>query len=428
MPTFDLPSLLRNWRGALARVEECGLLLLAFFLFYKQDVPHVWRGVLVLLLVIGLVRRIGRPGFLHGVGQTLRGARGRRVGVGLLLLFGWILALGVATLTRAPEQLTVFTYQVILPSLAVPLLLASFASSYNQARLARVMAWSGVMLISLNLLQYLGEIHQLGRVPDDISAHRRYGDGLIVVLPFMLARVFEAVSASRRVAWLGGVALGLVMLMLTGMRGAWLGFALAFAVAVWAARPLLPARIASRGLLALALVLVPCGLLAPPSLVKDRILAGASTSLRAHGTWGPALSMIRERPLTGFGFGDAVFHREFNQRAPANRQWSVGYSVGAHSSYLSTAFAGGLPALMLYGILLAGLIATLLHRAWIGLRSDSPARRQHALAGLTIVTALLASYGIHGLTETKAWEPLILLVGIALAWLAVPPPEGDGRG
>lgn len=387
------------------RIDQGLVLILAASLFYAQDVKPGWLLVALLLSVIR-------------IGITLA----KRRPVGEVTPFLWVLfainvVLGVTTAIQGPGYWEEYLRQFLVPALLAIAIPLTFDDRRAVLRLVEAIGIGLLVLIVVNLAQYWHELQTLGAIPDDIRVHRHYGDGLIVTMPMVLMLVITRSGRWLRIGGVFAILVGAAMLIMTGMRGAWLSLVIALLVTTVLARRVIDRRWVFGGIGAILAVFVAVAVLAPPSFTTDRIRKGFSTSHRVHGTWEPALNMIAERPIVGYGWGEREFHARFNAHRPQHPEWSLKKSEGPHNSYLSLGFAGGVPVMLTYIAMLWGVIVIALRRA-AGLLADGDAGdNDHALLGLSILTALIASYGLHGLVETKAWPAFGIVFGALLAWL-----------
>ncbi|HRC60005.1 MAG TPA: O-antigen ligase family protein [Candidatus Propionivibrio aalborgensis] len=330
----------------------------------------------------------------------------------LLALLGWLLL--TATLSDQP-LLSLTEYRRSFKDYFLIFLPLMFVLSNEASRrlLARLIAFWGVIIVCTNGAQY---VHEWFTDPSrllDVKAHRGWGHPLVFLLPFAL---MEMRLSAGRVSW-AWLLLALVeaaMIIATGARGAWLAMlavVLVWAVAGFNRKQLL--RLAAGGFV----ILLIAYFVLPTFLLRAKVEQGFDSSSRTTGTWGPAIEMMDERPMLGFGFGKDAFSREFNQRAPERESWSIKQSIGPHSLYLEAGFAGGYPALS--GIIL--LFGATLAYGYLGFgRSRLQEQRLFVLAASS---AFVGFYLTRGAMETIRWGPMIILLGIIVS--ASRPPSSQ---
>lgn len=328
----------------------------------------------------------------------------------LLALLGWLF---VTSLLSDEPALALKDYRRAFKDyflIFLPLMFV-LADEAGRRLLARLLAYCGVVVVILNGLQYLDEwLTDPARLLN-IKSHRGWGHPLVLFLPFALMQM--RLSEGRSFwPWLLLILVESAMIIATGARGAWL--AMLAVLVVWGIAGFTRKQLVSVGLGTFALVLVAYFAL-PSFLLRDRIEQGFDTSMRTTGTWGPAIEMMDERPLLGFGFGKEAFNREFNRRAPDREQWSIKQSKGAHSIFFEAGFAGGYLALA--GITL--LFGATLVYGYRGIRRlGLPEDRLLALAA---VSSFIGFYVTRGALESVRWSPLIILLGI-IVYLSSPRP------
>jgi O-antigen ligase len=242
-----------------------------------------------------------------------------------------------------------------------------------------------------------------GTLLPDYGLLRDYGYGNVFALPFLFA-ARRFVAPRWRAGLLALAIAAAVLAVTTGARGTWLAFAatLGGAALLFGSRKL-AAGVAAVGLGA-ALVFAA---LAPGNTITANIARGLDTSYRASGTWAPAIEMIAERPVLGHGLGRFVFDRAYDERRPSRPHWVFERSPGPHSTFLDTAFAGGLVALALY----IALCAAIVRRAWT-LGRDDTWRGDLAKA---VLLSFAGQYLIYGFIESMSWLPLGIHLGLLLA-------------
>ena len=299
-----------------------------------------------------------------------------------------------------------------------------FVTSARHLQLLRALGFAAATMVLLELVQYGRELAELGRFSDDIARHRWYADSLIFFIPTVLALTWLA-RGRVRVAWACLLGLQFLLLAATSARGAWLGAALAVALA-W---PML--RLPRRALIGLAatgsLAVAAAVVILPSSLTTEALERGMSTTYRIDGTWGPAFEMAAERPLLGFGYGGQRFHDEYNRRADEHPWWFFRSSKGPHSTYLQVLFSAGLVGLVPLIFWFASLFGTF----WNFARAQpvDPGTQALCYAG---IGAFAAYYLGRGFVEFVRWAPLGMIgaiaIGLALQTARKRDPTGRSSG
>lgn len=385
-----------------------GLLLLIALVLRDPDVKLAWRAALLLfgVLSIGgwLVCRYFHWGDLH---PTLRRMMFTAI---VFVVIVVIASLSGSTLRLAPEQ---FFLGFLLP-LLIPWLFVNHVR--DRRRWEWVMAtfvFAASLLLARNFAQYVQELIVLGKIPEDIHLHRRFAVKLVFGLPFLLW--FALASRQRWVAMVGWALtiLSMLMILATGSRGAWLGTIVVVLIFLGFLRS---RRLLLGFFVGMAIVVIAGLAIIPSELVQNRIQQGMDTSNRTSGTWGPAVEMIRDRPLLGYGLGDDVFHEEFNRRSAMAEHWTIKKSIGPHSFFLALGFAAGLPALLILLILLGQTVWLVGRGAQSGVVAGG-SDRSFALSGVALTAAALGAYGVIGNVENLNWILLWFWLGMSMVWL-----------
>lgn len=283
-----------------------------------------------------------------------------------------------------------------------------FQAEKRQRRFLYVFVLSGIYLNALQVNQHIATYQATGHFMNMsvYGVFRPYSDALAFFLPFTLA-VASITKSRLAFLWWAAFIVQAVLLLVTGVRGAWLGFGLA--LAVWVALKADKRIIMFAATTAIAVAILAAGL--PNSIVKDRVKEGLSSTGRLQGTWGPTHEMMLDKPLLGYGYGKSVYHEEFNRRAPSAPSWLFKKSLGPHSNYLEIGFAAGIIGLLslvlLYGKFFGQLFNFLR-------RPTSPFTTYF---GLAVLSSFTAQYLVRGFVESSRWQPFGVLLGIAVALL-----------
>ena len=253
------------------------------------------------------------------------------------------------------------------------------------------------------------------RARGPVGHYMTYGGQLLIFVP--VATAVALLARDRRWTWGAGIVavLGLIALVGTFTRSAWIGVAFSFAVILGFTRP--------RWLLGLAVALaVICA--AAPASYRDRLASAFNPhhpmNLERTYMWNAGLRMFKDYPLTGVGLED--LHPIYDRyRLPQARE-SVGHLHSVPIQIAATMGIVGILAFLWY-------FATLLRCAAIGLRPML--RAPDVEAGLRLgVLAALAGFAVAGLFEWNFGDeellyPLLTLAG--MAWAARTWGDGVAR-
>ena len=397
-----------RWSRRLDGFVFVGLLLLTVFVLRNPDVRSAWRAGLLLLGVLSLAGwLVFRPARWKGIVPQVR--RLVLAGMAFVAIVD-VASLAGPTVEVAPEQ---FFLGFLLPVLIPWLIFRHVRDRERWDWLMAVFAVAALILVFRNLAQYVQEWLALGKLSSDVNLHRRFAVNLVFGLPFLL---WIAVGSRQRwlaaTGWLLAI-VSLVMIVATGARGAWLG---AFVVIMIYLLFLRSRRLFAASAAGLAIAVIAGLTVIPPELVVNKIQLGMDTSNRTAGTWGPAIEMIRDRPLLGYGLGDDVFHQEFNRRVVTAEHWTIRQSLGPHSFFLALGFAAGLPALLVLLLLFWLAVWPMGRRVPTHLAAGGAAR-SFGLSGIALLAAVSGAYVVIGNVENLNWNLFGFWLGMSMVWL-----------
>jgi O-antigen ligase len=231
-----------------------------------------------------------------------------------------------------------------------------------------------------------------------------------IMLPLLACCVIAGESRIARIAAGIGAIVGLVVLGLTQSRGGFLGAAAGIAVIGGAVVLKQSVRLRQTAGIALALgtaaVISTAVVAAPWDDTGDQTTSANWADQERTAHWLAATQMIEEHPIFGVGAGD--FSDEYRS---ATTNWRFRVSRGhAHNAYLQVAAEAGIPAVLAYIWLLAGISPSLIRRA-------TPDRRHWLPIGVLGVTAALATHQVVDYLHVLSLG--ILFAGLWAAALAV---------
>lgn len=239
---------------------------------------------------------------------------------------------------------------------------------------------------------------------------------LLPILPLAAVALLRWQTPLRRLYAAAGLGVGLVALVLTYSRGAWMGMVASLGVLM-----LLLALRQTRSWPPLWRRLVPLVLLVGATIVlvvlvsqveplRVRVLSlvagreDSSNNFRLN-VWQAAIDMIQARPWLGIGPGNTAFNLIY----PLYQQPKFN-ALSAYSIPLEIAVEAGIPGVL---VLLGLLVSAVRTGLRLG-KGDGPLALP-ALASLAIVAGL----GVQGLTDTIFFRPEVQLIGwFAMAVLA----------
>ena len=425
-PSFSPPWLLR-WQGLLAG-RPAGPL--------GRHLPQL-AGLVLCALMAGLplVTRAGLSLLIAACGLlwilwSLRTPAGP-IGA----INGWLLAvLAVAVLATGFSPVPAAALKGLLKLLSylgvyalAQRLLVSHARWWD--RIVAALLAGGLLTAVIGIRQLYADTDALARWSDANSVAqgtvRIYstlgnpnllGGYLLPLLPLAAVALLRWRGLAPRLFALTSLVLGLVALVLTYSRGAWMGMVAALAVLtlllllrrirhwplLW--RRLVPLLLLLGGAAVLAVVVSQ---VEPLRVRVLSLLAGredSSNNFRMN-VWAAALRMIQDRPWLGIGPGNNAFNLVY----PLYQEPKFN-ALSAYSIPLELAVEAGLPGLLAgVGLYLSAL------RAGLVQAGGALSRALPAMAAVAVFVGL----GVQGLTDTIFFRPEVQLVALfCLASLA----------
>ena len=427
MPATAPTPLLLRWQGLLAatapgRLESrlpllAGLVLCALM----AGLPLVTRGGLSLLIAA------------CGLLWLLWALRTKAEGLGAIHL--WLLGvLAIAVLATGFSPVPMAAFKGLMK-------LVSYLGVYALMRqlLASAPLWWDRITAALLAGQLVTSVIGIRQLYGDPGALARWSDAnsmaegtiriystlenpnllggfLLPTLPLAVVALLRWPGRPRRLFALASLVLGLVALVLTYSRGAWMGMVAALATIalllvlrrsrtwppLW--RRLFPLLLLVGGSAALVLLVAA---VEPLRVRVLSLLAGredSSNNFRIN-VWSAALEMIRDRPLLGIGPGNNAFNLIY----PLYQQPKFN-ALSAYSIPLEWAVEAGIPGL-LAGV---GLFLCAMRTGLRQLAGDGPL----LLPSLATV-AMFMGLAVQGITDTIFFRPEVQLVALfGLATLA----------
>lgn len=301
---------------------------------------------------------------------------------------------------------------------------------------ARRRLWSGLLVVGLvlgvwGIAQWVLAIPEIGESGAGVREGVRltsegkgqiqgglYGFPIAVLLSFAVLATGKVRSGPVRMALLAVFSLNLASLLLTYERTFWVATVLALCfVALKAGRA---RRLRTFVWLGAAAVLLFAALstIAPAELTaaRERLLSlgqyDSDDSVRIRILESRhALTEIGEHPLVGSGLGATIFYGRPWQSVPATSEWYI------HNGYLWLAWKLGIPAALLFFLLLGWTVAARRRAREEPLLRAVRIGSQAAVLALLIVSVTFPSFTALAITPTIG-----LLVAIALCM----PPTGRG--
>ena len=362
-------------------------------------------GVLLLLGLFPFLSTMQTAGlliftFFSFFCKLIQGKRSMKFEAADITVVGFLLILFVGGFTAARPELS------LRPALMFTALMTGYFLTVNLLRTRRQIGYAaGIVSVSAAVVSLLGILEYLlgsakpdwldlslfpdiaGRVTATFSNPNVLGEYLVMVIPFLLLPLLTGKSAGTRLLGIVMTGLGIVCLVFTWSRGAWLGFLVGTVLLL-----LLNGKTGS-SLLIGGLVLSPVLAVFLPSAVTSRLLsigniADTSTSYRV-GIWKNCFSMLGDWWYSGFGTGCPAFASLFpiySGRVPAEH---------AHSLYLEILLEHGI-----FGLLLFLAVLVLAAKSFFSFYREKTGTSSSGLKTASVLSFVgIVSFLVQGLTD-----------------------------
>ncbi|WGL95340.1 O-antigen ligase RfaL [Arsenophonus nasoniae] len=253
------------------------------------------------------------------------------------------------------------------------------------------------------ILQYIDEYHQ-GILPLSAFEHRYISDWLIFILPALLSFWFYKGVKNKILFFLLSVTFVAITIG-TLQRGTWLSIAVIFFIWCVVKKQI---KLPSLAVIGIGVLLSYLAMINQGQFDKLFYKLGQTNSSHrySNGTQDSALVLIKENPITGYGYGEQLFYKIYNERVIDYPDWIFKQSIGPHNTVLSIWFAAGI----------FGLIAILYLFVSIFIHLFNGYRNNTVKDGFLILMLIfIGDIIVRGLFETVNVSNMAIIIGIALA-------------
>ena len=300
----------------------------------------------------------------------------------------------------------------------------TLVTTHGRARAAyAVLAFTFVGWVSLSTVLYLSgwSLEINGRLKGFLESAVWYSTYLVVMMPIVFCGRQYCTSRRLRAVILAGLALGVLNLWWAGTRAALAIFLVSAPVAVYFALHSWRRRVLAAGVIA-AIVVTAC-FVWPANIRRIRLVfqplyANRGPLARRLLIWRPTWELIKDRPVTGYGYDARIFSRN-DDGDPGPRRW-------VHNNCLQIWKEGGILSLGAY-LAFAGSHLLLL------IKLARNTRHRAFSVGLILSFAALMVTGVTentftGVTGVMLWMVTGLSIGMAYHLLDTPRTEGALNG
>lgn len=293
--------------------------------------------------------------------------------------------------------------KLLITAVAIVIVLYQEKKDHITKLLILCLIFSILPLTIKEILQYIDEYHR-GIMPISAFEHRYISDWLIFIAPTLFAFwLYKGVK--NKILFFSLSVIFVAITIGTLQRGTWLSIAVIFIIWCVVKKEIKLLCIAAIGVS----VLLSC--LATVNQGQfDKLfykLEQTSSSHRySHGTQDSALDLIKENPITGYGYGEQLFYKIYNERVIDYPDWIFKQSIGPHNTILSIWFAAGI----------FGLVAILYLFVSIFMHLFNGYRNNTLKDGFLILMLMfIGDMIVRGLFETVNVSNMAIIIGIALA-------------
>ncbi|KER03349.1 O-antigen ligase RfaL [Photorhabdus temperata] len=283
----------------------------------------------------------------------------------------------------------------------------------NKESIAKMILFSfaiGMLAICLTDIGRYIINYNRGEMPFTDYNHREFSYGFIFYFPILLC-TWALWKKHTLVSWLilaVASAISLFLLLGTLTRGAWVAAVVitTFIITINREWKLIIVAGLSLSLLAGVSHLTMTDNANTKLLFK---LTQTDSSYRyTNGTQGAAFELILENPIKGYGYGNKVYHKVYNERVADYPGWVFRTSIGPHNIFLALWFAGGI----------IGLITTLLmtiSALYTGSHIITRNNGRIKQAGTILLTGFIGLFIVRGAFENTYINEIGILFGLMIA-------------
>lgn len=293
--------------------------------------------------------------------------------------------------------------KLFITAIAIAIVLYREKKEHITKLLIFSLIFSMLPLAIKEILQYIDEYHQ-GIMPLSAFEHRYISDWLIFIAPALFA-LWLYNSVKNKILFFLLSVIFLAITIGTLQRGTWLSIAVIFII--WC---VVKKEIKLPVIAVIACSILLSGLAAVNQGQFDNLFYKLEQTNSSHrygnGTQDSALDLIKENPITGYGYGEQLFYKIYNERIIDYPNWFFKQSIGPHNTVLSIWFAAGI----------FGLIATFYLFVSIFIHLFNGYRNNTVKDGsLILMLIFIGDMIVRGLFETVNVSNMAIIIGIALA-------------
>ncbi len=289
----------------------------------------------------------------------------------------------------------------------------TFVSPGKLRRLALVLAVTGTIYLVLGFHKIVTDLLKSGSI--DYDRTRYYATIILFFLPFILFENDRS-RGPAKVLWKAPLLGSVAGILLTGVRGSWLGLLGVLGLWMYFLREryrnvLIILTAGAAGVAVIILIIVA---LFPGEykFVKGHIMQKTPVSYRIE-TWKLFIRLSGERSLLGHGIDNDAMSEHYKESYKAlNGSYPAeDKPITPHNQFIRTLYQQGIIGLAIYALLFLVLFYRVIRR----FLSDRD--NELSLFGISVAASVLGEYVIRCMTEDRSMIPLGLLLSMAGAYL-----------
>ncbi|NHB87622.1 O-antigen ligase RfaL [Photorhabdus tasmaniensis] len=283
----------------------------------------------------------------------------------------------------------------------------------NKESIAKMILFSfaiGMLAICLTDIGRYIINYNRGEMPFTGYSHREFSYGFIFYFPILLC-TWALWKKHTLVSWLIlaiASAISLFLLLGTLTRGAWVAAVVITIFIIIINREWKLVIAASLSLSLLVGVTHFTMTHNADNKLLFKLTQTDSSYRYTNGTQGAAFNLILENPVKGYGYGNKVYHKVYNERVADYPNWIFRTSIGPHNIFLALWFAGGIIGLITTLLMTVSALYTGSHI--IG--HNGGIVRQ---AGIILLTGFIGLFIVRGAFENTYINEIGILFGLMIA-------------
>lgn len=241
-------------------------------------------------------------------------------------------------------------------------------------------------------------------------SHRSFSDGYVFFFPVILClwNIYKKNNILNWSCFLIFSSMMIAFMLGTLSRGAWLAALIMGVIAIIINKEK-TLFILSIALIILTLLFLNSYDEANKHPLTQKLEQTDSSARYKNGTQGTALELIILNPIKGYGFGNEIFHRVYNEEVKNHPEWIFTNSLGPHNVFLAIWFAAGLAGIISVILMVIAAMRTAI------LTYNNKQNIFISQAALLLATSFIGWFIIRGSVENVYLNVLGIHFGLLIA-------------